>query len=423
MQRTLTLILLLAGCNRAAGQGTNARRADCDTLEYEARSLSARVTVPNRASVELDTSKQALREVDEWVEKYFASWSTVCRDYKNGTLTREEYRDETGRIRRAMERFEELALQVEKAASPAEFDQALRATWTAVAPTEEHVDLQLELRVMAKRPGESAFAVAPPGATLPTGTEVYALVKLAATANVQFYQTNARAETTVLFPDPQITLTNPLPADQELRLPPNGVFVLDDKDLGIEDLHVLATSDAIAAAPAGGGGEADCGERGLVFKADTCPETRGLVFEPRPGEYSLKAANVAAQRGVHVVYTFHHVGDPASYGKKCPGDPDDDCRGIEPIQSAVARRPPAMPESFASCPGNAAVKEMPGAEGSYERWCVEVDAQHQLVDHGPYRKWYGNGRLWVKGQLDMGRRTGTWATYDANGKRVAEIGY
>jgi antitoxin component YwqK of YwqJK toxin-antitoxin module len=64
---------------------------------------------------------------------------------------------------------------------------------------------------------------------------------------------------------------------------------------------------------------------------------------------------------------------------------------------------------------------MPGPEGSYERWCVEVDAQHQLADHGPYRKWYGNGRLWVKGQLDMGRRTGAWTSYDRSGKRIADV--
>lgn len=421
---TIALVLLsLVGCSKSAGHGTNARRANCDTLDYEARSLSARVSIPNRAQIEVDTSKKALRDVDAWVEKYFAAWTTACRDYQNGALTREEYRDEAGKVRRAMERFEELALQLEHAKSPAEFDQALRATWTEVAPADERVDLQLELRVMAKRPGTDAFAVVPPGATLPTGTELYALVKLATKANLQFYQVDARGKITVLFPDPEIALTNPLPAGEALRVPTNGVFVLDDKDLGIEDLHVLASSDDIPIAAASSDGAADCGERGLKFRADACPQTRGLVFVPKAGEYSAKATNAAAERGVHVVYTFHHVGDAAAYGTKCPGEPDDDCRGLEPIQGAVARRPPQMPDNFGACPGGAVVKEMPGPDGSYERWCVEVDAQGQLLDHGPYRKWYVDGRLWVKGQLDMGRRTGTWVTLDAAGKKLADVKY
>jgi antitoxin component YwqK of YwqJK toxin-antitoxin module len=66
---------------------------------------------------------------------------------------------------------------------------------------------------------------------------------------------------------------------------------------------------------------------------------------------------------------------------------------------------------------------MAGPGGSYERWCVEHDAGGQLVDHGPYRKWYAGGGLWVKGELDLGRRKGTWTTYDAMGGVVATVDY
>ncbi|MFO0632104.1 MAG: hypothetical protein U0168_04560 [Nannocystaceae bacterium] len=34
---------------------------------------------------------------------------------------------------------------------------------------------------------------------------------------------------------------------------------------------------------------------------------------------------------------------------------------------------------------------------------------------------YGNDRLCVKGQLDMGRRTGAWTSYDRSGKRIADV--
>ena len=170
----LTVVTSTA-CDRSAGHGAAVNKAKCDTLDYEARSLAARVQVPQGFGVELETSKQAIREVDQRVERYFAEWRTVCLDYKNGTLTREEYRDESQRIRMAMERFEELALRLEKASTPEEFETTLKETWTAVLPEAERVDIELELSVMAKRPGETTFSVAPPGATRVVWTSCFVL--------------------------------------------------------------------------------------------------------------------------------------------------------------------------------------------------------------------------------------------------------
>lgn len=425
--------IALASCTKTAGHGTAVGRAECDTIDYEARNLSARVELAGRASVDIDTSKQAIREVDGWVEKYFAAWSTACNDYKNGALTREEYRDESSRIRQAMERFEELALRLQSSKSDDEFATNLRATWTTLAPEGEGVDLSAALKVMVKKPGAADFVVAPPGVTLPTGTQLYTVLRLEGPANVQFYQVDVRGKTNVIFPDPQIDLKNPLPGGQEIRLPSNGVFELDDKDLGIEDLHVVVSADAVeapAAAPAGANRviEADCKQRGLKFVPDACPKTRGLVFKGdtasrKVGDSSIQAQNAAAQRGIHMVYTFHHVGDAAAYGDKCTAKKGEPCRGVEPLRSTVAKRPPKMPDDFGKCPGAAAPKEMAGPGGSYEKWCVEHDASGQLVDHGPYRKWYAGGGVWVKGDLDMGKRVGKWTTFDAVGGVVAAVDY
>jgi len=430
-----SLAALAIACTKTAGHGTSVGRAQCDTIEYEARSLSASVEIAGRGSIDLDTSKRALREVDGWVEKYFAAWSTACHDYKNGALTREEYRDESSRIRQSMERFEELALRLQSSKSDEEFATNLRETWTTLAPKGELVDLSASLRVMVKRPGASDFVVAPPGVTLPTGTQLYTILRLGAPANVQFYQVDAKGKTDVIFPDPQIDLANPLPAGREIRLPSNGVFELDERDLGIEDLHIVVSADAIAPTPmpqatatgATAVPAADCSQRGLVFVADACPKTRGLVFREAATmaapTASITASNAAAQRGVHLVYTFHHVGDCAAYGDKCTAKPGEPCRGFAPLRSTIARRPPKMPDNFTACPGTSAPKEMAGPAGSYERWCVEHDTSGQLVDHGPYRKWNAGGALWVKGEFDLGRRVGMWTTYDAAGTVVAAVEY
>ena len=258
--------LFAPGCPKTAGHGTGVGRAECDTIDYEARNLSARVEIAGRGSVDIDTSKQAIREVDGWVEKYFAAWSTACNDYKNGALTREEYRDESSRIRQAMERFEELALRLEASKSGEEFATNLRETWTTLAPAGQGVDLSAALKVMVKRPGASDFVIAPPGVTLPTGTQLYTILRLEASANVQFYQVDVRGKTNLIFPDPQIDLKNPLPGGREIRLPSNGVFELDDKDLGIEDLHIVISADAVEPPVPDSATrviEADCKQRGL----------------------------------------------------------------------------------------------------------------------------------------------------------------
>lgn len=422
-------LVLPTSCDRSAGHGKAVGRSDCETLDYEARSLQTRVNVANRVGIDVATSKEAIREVDERVERYFASWKTACMDYKNGALTREEYREESQRIRRAMERFEELSVRLEKAESAEEFETTLKETWNAVADASERIDVTAQMKVMAKRPGESTFSVAPPGASFPSGSELYTVVRLNEAANLQIYQVAATGERVVLFPDPEITAKNPIPAGGEVRLPPNGVYELDDQDLGLEDLHVVVTPDPLdtSAPPTAARadlGTADCKTRGLKFKADACPRTRGLRFKADAGnEVSLQATNAAAQRGVHLVYTFHHVGDAKTYGRKCPDDPKVNCRGVEPMRGVIDKRPPKMPGNFEACPDDAVPKEMPGPQGGYERWCVETNAGGVLVDHGPYRRWYGNGQLWISGLMQMGQRVGTWSTFDASGSALAEVTY
>jgi hypothetical protein len=415
-------VALAAGCNKPAGHGTGVSRADCDTIDYEARGLSARVTTPQGIGVDLETNKHAIREVDQWVEKYFAAWQTACTDYRNGALTREEYRDETRRIREAMERFEAMALQLEHAQSPAEFDAALRDTWIAVVPAADRVDLTMALRVMAKQPHTADFVAAPPGAALPSGTELYTMVTLGSAAHVQLYQVagGARVE---LFPHAQNPQKNPLAAGGEVRVPATGVFELDDEGLGVEDLHVFASATPSGvearAMVADNGGVGTCKTRGLSYKPDTCPQTRGLV-KTRSAGASIEAMNAAATDGIHLVYSFHHVGDPKLYGTKCA--PGATCRGLEPFRGLdVYSRPRAS--DFAACPAGAVDKLLPTGDGSFEHWCVELNADQQLVDHGPYRKWHGNGALWVSGEFDLGRRVGKWVTYDPSGTELASLEY
>ena len=301
----LAAALVLAACD-GDGNTRNPGRADCDTdIDYNTRRLEARVDVAKYGTAALDTGKEAIREVDQNAERFMNRWKTVCKDYKNGALTREEYRDESNRIRTKMEELEQLAMLLENAGTEQEFAEVLRQAHAAVVPAESRADVSVEVQFMAKRPGEQQFTVAPPGATLATGASVYMNLSLSSVAYVYMYQIDANGQVSPLFPHSGMTVQNPLPAGQPVQIPPGGSFTLNDKDLGIEDVHIVSSAKPIPAlenslAQAGTGqGNVDaktlqCNTRGLEYRPD-CPRSRGLVYEGTPRRRELRRRRLFGQ--------------------------------------------------------------------------------------------------------------------------------
>lgn len=419
----LAAVALPLACVDKTGR-RSAATVDCDTISYDARNLSGKLEANQYATAEFATGKQAIREIDASAERFLARWQTVCKDYRNGGISQEEYRDESARMRHKMEELDELALRLEKAPDAATFQSALKEAHQLVVPEDQRSNLGIQLAIWAQRPDESQPSIAPAGATLGTGSTVYVELALAAPAHVYFYQVDANGKTTVIFPDARMGLSNPLPAGS-VRVPPNpGVFTLNDKDLGIEVLHVVAANAPIPeleGAMSGGGevstAKVQCATRGLEYRPAGCPgKSRGLEFLPDAGsEYSMRAEPQAADDRVEVTYAFHHVGAHEVYGVKG--------RGVEMLDGAASSRPKNLESDFPSCPGGAEVKQMPAAGGSWEKWCIETNSAGTVVDHGPYRKWYASGKVWVTGEFDMGRRTGLWKTLDETGSVIAEVDY
>ena len=96
-------------------------------------------------------------------------------------------------------------------------------------------------------------------------------------------------------------------------------------------------------------------------------------------------------------------------------------RGVEMLTGDAAEANRA--QDIDSCPGEGEVKHMEVYGGGIERWCVDLNPEGALVNHGPYRKWHPNGKLWVLGQHEWGQRSGTWETFDEQGQRVAGADY
>lgn len=129
---------------------------------------------------------------------------------------------------------------------------------------------------------------------------------------------------------------------------------------------------------------------------------------------SVRAKTEANDDAVHVVYSFHHVGDHATFGKK-------NGQGTEKLTGDGAKA--TRDQDTDACPGTGEVKHMDLPGGGVERWCVDVNPQGALVDHGPYRKWHANGKLATTGQDEWGQRTGSWETFDEQGGTIASASY
>lgn len=298
---------------------------DCDAgFQYDSRNFSGGVSV-TKFSAQFESSREVLREVDQMVERYAQRWGNLCREYNAGALDKDEYQRRSRELTEKMERLDELYLVLTNAPDAATYQQALKQAYATAAP-EKAVELGVELRVVAMRPGEQAFTVLPQGASAPTDTRMRFELTLAADAHVYLYQVTAKGEVSPLFPDARIGVSNPVRAGATLSLPPApSSFRLNAEDIGAEEVHVVVSRAAIptlgaAIASLAGDPKAvtsaqlDCASRGLELDVGSCPESRGLVLEPagdagvtNAQAPSLSAINAAGDDGLHIVYRFEHT--------------------------------------------------------------------------------------------------------------------
>lgn len=310
----LALGFALGSCKKGASGNP-----DCDTeIRYDARKVAGRVDA-GKLGVEAETSVAAVREVDSAVERYVSRWRTLCVDYRNGALTPEEYRVESRALRERMEKLEGLLLVLEHAPDGASYQAALKQIYVAMVPPEQAVDLQLEFGVLAQKPGQSTYSAVKPDESIPTGTNVYFTVRTSAQAHVYLYQETPSGGINVMFPHPQMPMANPLPAGQDLRIPPPpGFFTLQPEGVGLEQVHVVASLEPLTrletslGKPQPSAAELACGARDLAYNPGTdCGGTQARTFGlAQPGEapgVSMKAANTAGARSIHQIFAFQHT--------------------------------------------------------------------------------------------------------------------
>lgn len=184
----------------------------------------------------------------------------------------------------------------------------------ARAANAETDGLSLRLRALAR--GRDASASEAPhvlqaGERLRTGDSMAFVVELNQPAWVYLVQLSGGARRLdVLFPHPQIGTPNPLAAAKPIQIPPDAWFGVDENDVGVEHVYVVASRreqtelrtalDRLQVAPSREGvaaakasvvhlvADARPGCRGLVLgrpeASSQCPTMeRGLVLRPQSG--------------------------------------------------------------------------------------------------------------------------------------------
>lgn len=318
--RLTTCCLLLVACDKNKGASTNGQ-IDCDTeIEYQGRQVETSVNA-GKFGAKVDTSMDAVRQIDQVVERYLARWKSMCREYNAGVYDRDQYRQESAKMREQMEKLDALLIQLSNAPDPESYQAALAGIYREMVPDEERRDLEMSLGILAMRPGEAAASPVASGASLPTGTKVYFSLRPSKAAHVYLYQESPSGQLSVLFPIPQIAARNPLPGGTELRIPPDpGSFTLNAEDIGTETVHIVASLDPIPALDATLGkpqasvAEAKCNSRGLEFdagKPDACSGSRGLEFDAGGGAAgpapSLAAVTAPGDTRIVQSFTFEHT--------------------------------------------------------------------------------------------------------------------
>jgi len=164
----------------------------------------------------------------------------------------------------------------------------------------KHEDAAAEALLIRVRDIESAVSTTSPGyaSILSALAGHYDAVdqpaQVSRAAHVYLFQKSPNGTLNVLFPDARITVKNPVPAAQDLRIPQGGAsFKLDAADIGTERVFVVASLEPIqslAQAVSGLSGGAPAGAPVLavtrISKLPECKKTRALSFEddaPAPG--------------------------------------------------------------------------------------------------------------------------------------------
>ena len=333
----------LAGCGGGGAKaatgacgGQERAQLDCSSeFSYDATNMTGGFSALGIGSLDAKTEQKALHEIDTETQQYIVQSRRLCDEYNKCVVDRETYSLRAENLRRRMAKLPELYEGLKNASDPQAQRKALSQAYHALVPDESRTELKLNLAILARAPGQSDAAPVLEGAKLASGSRLSFAVQLSRAAYVYLFQKSPNGTLNVLFPDPRITVSNPVQAGQELRIPQGGAsFKLDSSDIGTERVFIVASlepqsslAQAVSGLQAGSAPAApvlavtqlskpaDCAKtRALSFEEDAppggCTRERGLSFaeDAAPSQpSSVTARSEAGDSLIARVFSFEHT--------------------------------------------------------------------------------------------------------------------
>ena len=268
--------------------GKERPQLDCSSeFSYDATNMQGGFSALGIGALDAKTEVKALHEIDTETQQYIVQSRRLCDEYNKCLINPETYSLRAENMRRRMAKLPELYEGLKNAADPQAQRTALSQAYHDLVPDESRTELKLNLAIVARLPGQSDAAPVVEGAKLPSGSRVSFSVQLSRAAHVYLFQKSPNGSFNVLFPDPRISVSNPVPAGQELRIPQGGAsFKLDDKDIGTERVYIVASlapiaslAQAVSGLQSGAAPAAPVVAVTQLSKPADCPKTRALNFE------------------------------------------------------------------------------------------------------------------------------------------------
>jgi hypothetical protein len=316
-------------------EGQDRPQLDCSSeVKYDATNAQGQFSVAGFGGASAAVEQKALREIDKQTGLYIAEARRLCDEYDKCVLDKETYATRSENLRRRLAQVPELLEGLKNAQGDDARREALAKAYRELVPAEARTELQLGFSVLVQRPNEAAMGPVAAAGAIPTGSRVAFVVEVSQPAYVYLFEKSASGSVHVLFPDPRIAVNNPVPTSTPLRIPPDASFKVDDQDIGVESVYVVAalhpvTRLAAAAdqARAGSGPtgalttvtaiDPSCKTRGLQLDTDGppaggCVRSRGLTLDDRGAaaggaRASLRATTEAADDMIATVFRFEHT--------------------------------------------------------------------------------------------------------------------
>ena len=217
--------------------GTTRPSMDCQTdLGLRERVVAANASLGKTGiGIGGKYEERAVGQVTDSTYQLALKLESACKDYNACVGSAEQYSANAQTIREQLDQHVTLVGGLAKGVTAQLGDEI----WSNAVPQLAAQRLGMDMRLEAMSGGRTI--VHQDGQPLSSGDKFKVVVRPTIDAHVYVLLLSSSGEPSVLFPNPDMPLTNPLPGGQEVAIPPDGTFDLDNVT-GEEHLQVLAST-------------------------------------------------------------------------------------------------------------------------------------------------------------------------------------